>query len=241
MIPFSVMFIIGLFFGLLSIASGFDFGGEGAGEGLDFGGEGAGEGLDLGGEGAGEGLDFGGEGSGDGLDAGDGADIHSPVSGSTEGLFKLVLKFLNVGHVPITVILFSIVTIMWGVAMFLHIGFGRVPFGMSAGVGAVVVMFLFSFVIAVVSAIFSTGFLTKPLKKVFQMRIQHGEAYLVGKVCIVRTLTVTAKSGQAEIIYEGSHLLLSVRCDSENALTKSSEAVIVSYNEEKNLYYIKPL
>jgi len=63
----------------------------------------------------------------------------------------------------------------------------------------------------------------------------------VGKICTIKTPSVSTKSGQAEVALEGGPLLLIVRGKEENKLGKGDEAVIVGYDEAANVYDVRAL
>lgn len=64
---------------------------------------------------------------------------------------------------------------------------------------------------------------------------------LIGKECILTTLRVDEGFGQASYDDGGAGLILTVRCEGENDLTRGSRAVIVDYHEAHDTYTIKPL
>lgn len=200
--------------------------------------------LDFDVDGAEAGVDGGLEGQADGMldgDAGGVLDGHDHgtegLAASAEGLFNGILRFLSIGQVPVTIVLSIFIVVMWVVAFVWHMLFGgwmlaALPVVMAMVVTLLVVGFL---------ALLATGWLTRPMRKLFVVHTQHGNEYLIGKTCVVRTTQVTASAGQAELRLGQAQLVIDVRCEGENGLGKGSEAVIVDYSPDRKFYSIKPL
>lgn len=91
--------------------------------------------------------------------------------------------------------------------------------------------------------------LTRPLAKLFEEAPATAHADLVGKVCVVRSGTVTLDSGQAEIAdEEGQMLLINVRRSPhepdgvEDALfARHSKVVVFDYDEVDQVFLVVPV
>ncbi|MCC3763899.1 YqiJ family protein [Glycomyces sp. TRM65418] len=91
--------------------------------------------------------------------------------------------------------------------------------------------------------------LTGPLAKLFEDAPATAHADLVGKVCVVRTGTVTLDSGQAEITdEEGQLLLINVRRSPhepdgiDDALfARHSKVVVFDYDEADRVFLVVPV
>jgi len=91
--------------------------------------------------------------------------------------------------------------------------------------------------------------LTRPLAKLFEDAPATAHADLVGKVCVVRTGTVTLDSGQAEITDdEGSVLLINVRRSphepeglDEDLFARHSKVVVFDYDEVEKVFLVVPV
>lgn len=91
--------------------------------------------------------------------------------------------------------------------------------------------------------------LTRPLERLFEDAPATAHADLVGKVCIVRTGTVTLDAGQAEIIDdEGSLLLINVRRSphepqglDEELFARHSKVVVFDYDEVEKVFLVVPV
>ncbi len=99
---------------------------------------------------------------------------------------------------------------------------------------ATAVVIILSFIIAV----FFTGKITRPLSKVFVTHEARSNQSLVSKTCLVTSLKVNQDSGQAKVEDGGAGLIISVRAEQPNDLTKGDQALIYEYNSQQNLYYI---
>ncbi|GAA2140295.1 hypothetical protein [Glycomyces algeriensis] len=91
--------------------------------------------------------------------------------------------------------------------------------------------------------------LTKPLGRLFEDAPATAHADLVGRVCVVRTGTVTLDSGQAEITDdEGSLLLINVRRSphepeglDEELFARHSKVVVFDYDEVEKVFLVVPV
>lgn len=97
-------------------------------------------------------------------------------------------------------------------------------------------------VVAFVGALLLTSLAVRPLAPIFEHKTKRGGAHLVGKTCVIRSARVNARSGQAEMDDGGAGLLLHVRCpDEDNGLAKGDEALVIEYDEARDVYLVEPL
>lgn len=97
-------------------------------------------------------------------------------------------------------------------------------------------------VVAFAGALFLTSLAVRPLAPIFEHKTKRGGAHLVGKSCVIRSARVNARSGQAEMDDGGAGLLLHVRCaDEDNGLSKGDEALVIEYDEARDVYLVEPL
>lgn len=185
-------------------------------------------GLDGAAEGA---LDGASEGASDGI----GASVEggSPLGG--------IANFLHIGAVPVTLTATFIIMKMWFLAL-LYNAFLRPLLGPYLGTAALagIVAVAVAAIIIVASAIL-TSITTKPLRKRLAHKAIRGQHHLVGTTCAITSARVTDRSGQAELIRDGGSIIIMVQCKDENSLRKGSEAIIVGYTAEKNIYQVRPL
>lgn len=227
--------------------------GEGVGEGL---GEGVGEGIAHGvGEGVAEGMGEGvGEGIGEGLAEGaaEGATeggLHGAVKGISGGAdvaevaqavhgsgLATLLNAMKLRSAPMTVVLSIFVFNAW-----LLTNLGRHYLIDGMGLGPV---WLFGSGIAiggVVGALPLTSLFVRPLGKILAVETPISRKDLIGKVVRIDTSRVDTRFGQALAEDGGAGLIVQVRCDGENGLTRGSQALVVSYDAEREAYEVTPL
>jgi hypothetical protein len=91
--------------------------------------------------------------------------------------------------------------------------------------------------------------LTRPLARLFDDAPATNHADLVGKVCIVRTGTVTLDSGQAEVIdEEGAVILINVRRSAhepagidDSLFARHSKVVVFDYDQVDQVFLVVPV
>jgi hypothetical protein len=69
----------------------------------------------------------------------------------------------------------------------------------------------------------------------------HGHGALVGRECVITTLQVNDRFGQARCEDGGAGLLLSVRCHKKNDLTRGRLARITAHHPGSDTYEVAPL
>lgn len=164
-------------------------------------------------------------------DHGDGVDSHSD-SGTPN-----LLEALGLTGVPITVSLsflvlwswlLTIIAIDWTRDLLVHTSLQPwAHTGMAVGSIAV--------------SLWLTQRCVKPLRRLFQKHPTTESRTLVGAVCRISTLRVDGRFGQASVELTGANLLLPVRCLEQNQLTKGSEALIIDFDETKEVFVVVPL
>ena len=154
---------------------------------------------------------------------------------SLTGFFTgLMLKFGLYG-VPLVIILSLISLIGWLLSYlytsFLHQNFDSGVLYYVFGTGALI------FVLVV--SMWLTGMIISPIRKNIARIPKRNSANNVGKIAIVRTLSVTDKHGEAELNDGGAGLILKVRSDNSTSLLKKGDRVmLVAYLEETNTYRV---
>ena len=154
---------------------------------------------------------------------------------SSIGFFTgLMLKFGLYG-VPLVIILSLISLIGWLLSYlytsFLHQNFDSGVLYYVFGTGALI------FVLVV--SMWLTGIIISPIRKNIARIPKRNSANNIGKIAIVRTLSVTDKHGEAELNDGGAGLILKVRSDNSTSLLKKGDRVmLVAYLEEKNTYQV---
>ena len=163
----------------------------------------------------------------------------SEVSNLTStGFFTgLMLKFGLYG-VPLIVIL-SLVSLIGWVLSYLYTSFLHQYFDSGLlyyvfGTGALIFVLVIS--------MWLTGLLISPIRKNIANIPKRNAASNLGKIAIVRTLSVTDKHGEAELHDGGAGLILKIRSDADASLLKQGdEVVLVEYLEAANTYRVTPV
>ena len=201
----------------VDIDAGFDGGLEGIGEGI----------------GAAEGLEGAAEGGAEGVAEGVGEAFGEGASSLWSGLFNAS----RLGTVPVTVATSLLVFWMWISSMFGNI-FLR-PFLGDWGAAAIGLLVILP--LSFITGLILTSIAVRPLAPLFVVHAAPSRRNLAGRICEVRSGSVTADFGQAELADGGAGLILSVRCEKKNELKRGDLVVIVSYDEEKDTYDVEPV
>lgn len=197
--------------------------------GLDLDGDGIADHL-QGADGA-DGADGAGHDGADGADAADGHD-GAHESGGLAG----VMAALKLRSAPATVVLSVLVLFSWIFSIVgLQLLAGALPVAMM---GAVKLLLL---ILAPVLALFPTSIAVRPLAKIFAPPKAVASKDLVGKLCVIRTGTVTDRFGEATLDDGGAGLVVRVRVESGEKLARGQQAVIVGYDDERHEYTVAPM
>ena len=160
-------------------------------------------------------------------------DVDPDVQGGAFGLG--LLRFFNLGEVPLMVLLSVLVTIVWAGAIALNYYFNPGHSILVAG-GWLVANGIVS--------LFLTKLLTAPLKPLMR-KLKEGEKHrpVIGRVCVIRTSEVTERFGQAEAEDDsGNPLLLHVRVsEGQKSLAKGDRALVVDTLDDAQTYLVRKL
>jgi hypothetical protein len=172
--------------------------------------------------------DFGGDGDIDLPDGDDTADPH--------GALAALMSALHLRSVPATVVFSLIITFAWLVSV---VTMQTVTRTVPALVGAPL-----SFGVMLASLIVAlplTSISARPLAKVFAPKHAPAKMDFIGRTCVVRTGTVTAKFGEATLADGGAGLVVRVRVDGEQQLGRGEQALIVDYDAERETFLVEPM
>ena len=176
----------------------------------------------------------------DSVDLGDtGGDVDASDLSSTGFVSGLLLKFGLYG-VPLIIILTLISLIGWLLSYLytslLHQWFNSGILYYVFGTGALVLVLVVS--------MWLTGLIISPIRKNIAKIPKRDAASNIGKIAIVRTLSVTESHGEAELSDGGAGLILRVRPESESCaqpLKQGDKVVLVEYLDEANAYRVTPV
>ena len=158
-------------------------------------------------------------------------DADAEIEGSSVGMG--LLKFFNVGEVPIMVLLSVLMALLWAGSVLgnYHLNAGGsylIAFGLFLG--------------NAFAGLFLTKILTTPLKPLMR-KLKAGEKHrpVVGRVCVIKTSEVTETFGQAEAEDDsGNPLLLHVRVsEGSPSLTKGDRALVVDTHDDAQTYLVR--
>ena len=160
---------------------------------------------------------------------GQGADMH----GQGSSWFVSVLRFFNVGDVPLMILVSALVGTMWAVSV-LSTHYLNPQQSLLRAILWLVPNLLLSLLL--------TKAVTSPFRYLFGKANLGIEAptRIVGKTCIITTSEVTPKFGQARIEQEGAPITLNVRCRADATLSKGDEAVITEHDTDNDTYFVYP-
>jgi hypothetical protein len=204
---------------------------DGLVEALDGGIEGAIDALDGAVEGAADGaLEGTAEGSAEGA-----AEGSADGQGSLSGIAGL-LHVLGLHGVPLTISLSLLIFLAWVTSMF---GVDAVSRFASDWTGSVLMGSLIA-TVSLAVAVFLTARIVKPLRPAFKTVLAPRRSSFSGRVCTVVSVRVDSRFGRAEIEDGGAGLLVDVRCNQDNSLTRGDLALVFDYDREEDVYLVSP-
>ena len=155
-------------------------------------------------------------------------DVPSGQIGSMMSLGVVVLRFLNVGSVPV-MLWFSIFSLaLWTFTMILDN-----PAHHESMVRGLLVLVRNGFF-----ALVAVKALTQPLRGKFDPVEPTKPEDLIGQTCVITTTEVSETFGQGRHEMEAAPLLLNVR-STDTSLTKGDLAVIVGFDPHQHTYSVE--
>ena len=84
-----------------------------------------------------------------------------------------------------------------------------------------------------------TGLIISPIRKNIARIPKRNASSNIGKIAVVRTLSVTHKHGEAELNDGGAGLILKIRSDiDDNLLKQGDKVMLVEYLTDANTYRV---
>ena len=184
-------------------------------------------------EGAADATDIGGHDAAGGHgDVGD-ADADFDGDAGQAGL----LNALKLRSAPLTLVMSLVLFFAWIIGMF-----GATALdGIALVGGAQLAAKLALFVVAPILGLFPTSVVIRPLARTLKPVQATKRAQLVGKLCTIRTGTVTDRFGEATLEDGGAGLVVRVRVEAGDKLGRGDQAVIVGYDDESQEFTVAPL
>jgi hypothetical protein len=150
-----------------------------------------------------------------------------------------MINTLGLGGVPLMVALSMWITLSWLLAMIGTIALGELAVGGVVGllVGIAVL------VVAVLGGLLVTRLVVVPIRRAIPRAVEPTRSDFVGRICVIRTGSVSETFGQAEITSDdGSSAIIQVRRPAEmgagGPLRAGSEALIFDYDPDKEIFWV---
>ena len=161
-------------------------------------------------------------------------DAEVDVDAGSGGASSLsLIRFFNLGEVPLTVLASLFVLILWVVGITTHRYIGDWS----------ILLQLLVLIPMVIGAALLTKVLSTPLKRLFRDLEQSessGNIDFIGMRCTVASLTIDGQHGQVEVTTQGSPIKLNALLEgSDHPLQKGAEVVIVSEDSERGVYRVR--
>ncbi|WUH92950.1 hypothetical protein OG900_24450 [Streptomyces sp. NBC_00433] len=147
------------------------------------------------------------------------------------------LAAAGLGGVPVTVVLSLLVALSW----FITLAGSAALRGTHAGGPVRFLIALAVTAAALVGAWSGTWLLVRPLRRLFPDVRPPSREDFVGQVCVIRTGSVTARFGQAEVAApDGSTAVVQVRQTGEDAFRSGGSALLYAYDPDGEFFWVAP-
>lgn len=144
-----------------------------------------------------------------------------------------ILSALKLGSAPVTIVGSLVLFFSWLLGMFGAAAIDSLGLGIAAKLALLVV--------APMVSLFPTSLVIRPLARTLRPIRATKHAQLVGKLCTIRTGTVTERFGEAMLDDGGAGLVVRVRVETGEKLGRGDQAVIVGYDEEREEFTVAPM
>lgn len=161
------------------------------------------------------------------VDADGDTDVHAHAE---PGFLGSVLQFLNIGEVPLMVVLSIMALCGW----ILSVGMNHY---WNDGTVLRVMMLL---AVNLVATCIVTHFAARPFKALFKALNREYEEHtpIIGRTCIITTSEANAQFGQAEIKTKGAPILINVRTTEDVTLRKGETGLVIKEDKQKGTYAV---
>ncbi len=160
---------------------------------------------------------------------------HTVGRGVVTPLLSRSMSFLNIGHVPTTIVASIFFTAFWLIGFFSMVW---LPASRWPSVPPSLIITL-RLILTAIASYFVAGLAARPLRHIFGSVTVHAHKHLVGQICTVRSSTVDSSFGEGDLTIKGSFLTLSLRTQHGETLTKGDSALITGYDENQDVYFVQ--
>jgi hypothetical protein len=150
-----------------------------------------------------------------------------------------MINTLGLGGVPLMIALSMWITLSWLLAMIGTIVLGELAVNGVAGL----LLGIAVLVVAVLGGLLVTRLVVVPIRRAIPRAVEPTRGDFVGRICVIRTGSVSETFGQAEITSDdGSSAIIQVRRPAEmgagGPLRAGSEALIFDYDPDKEIFWV---
>lgn len=163
------------------------------------------------------------------MEGGEGSmEVNGDVGG---GWFSGITQFLNLGRVPVMVVVSLLALFLWMFSMI----------GTHYWAGDSLARALVLLVPNLALSLGLTWVASRPVAAFFRKLSAEGDEHvpLIGQTCEITTSTVTEALGQAQVDRKGAPVVLNVRPLEGERLERGDTALIVSKDAGRGVYYVR--
>jgi hypothetical protein len=152
-----------------------------------------------------------------------------------EGEAGGMLSRLGLDGLPTLMVLGVLAFFAWMLTYFIHLfALSALPDLLRYAIGTLVLL------LSPVPAILLTALVLRPVRR-FVLRLQpRAQASIAGQVAVVRTPTVDAHQGMADLDDGGAGLVLQVRCAGPGRIVRGDRVVLVEHEAPSNTWRVLP-
>lgn len=168
------------------------------------------------------------------IDGFDGLDLDLGVDTEPGGIAGIFGR-LGLNGVPLMLVVTLVAFFAWLATYFVHLlvlAHAPGPLRWLLGAGAIV--------LALPPAILATATLLRPLRRRLLLMRPPATASLLGRVAVVRTPTVDATHGMADLDDGGAGLVLQVRGEAAAGMKRGDRVVLVAHALDANTWNVVP-
>jgi hypothetical protein len=148
-----------------------------------------------------------------------------------------IVAALKLRRAPATVVLSVLILFSW----LLSIAGMQALESLALGGVANTLFKLAVLVVAPMLALLPTSLAVRPLARVFTPPVAPKHESFVGKMCTIRTGTVTDRFGEATLEDGGAGVVVRVRVENGEKLSRGDQAVIVGYDADRQEFTVAPV